>query len=116
VIAWNEAVEIACERGIRNELSSLQQSSRRHHPGILRRKDFRCPSCGEYDISYSVYEPGALNNLAANKRHDALDRAKIQAGYLGPPATSQLTIFEWLRTGTLREPLWVLLDLSGKWN
>ena len=48
-------------------------------PELFDGKTFRCPNCGEYDISYSVYQPGALKSLEANKRHDALGRAKIQA-------------------------------------
>ena len=27
-------------------------------PEFFDGKTFRCPDCGEYDISYSVYQPG----------------------------------------------------------
>ena len=48
-------------------------------PDFFDGKTFRCPICGEYDISYSVYEPGALKGSRDSQAHDALDRAKIQA-------------------------------------
>ena len=48
-------------------------------------KTVRCPSCGEYDIVGSVYEPGALKALAPAKRKDALHFAR-QLAPLGAPA------------------------------
>lgn len=39
-------------------------------------KTFRCPSCGEYDIVGSVYEPGALKALEPVKRQEVLHIAR----------------------------------------
>jgi hypothetical protein len=47
-------------------------------------KGFRCPHCGEYQISGSVYQPGLLKALKLPKREDALARAKLHA-HLGKP-------------------------------
>ena len=38
-----------------------------------------CPSCGEYEISGSVYAPGLLKALEPAKHKDALARAKVHA-------------------------------------
>jgi hypothetical protein len=48
-------------------------------PDTFDSKTFRCPTCGEYDIVHSVYDPGALKRLEEAKRRDALDRARILA-------------------------------------
>lgn len=40
---------------------------------------FRCPTCGEYQISGSVYSRGLLKSLELSKRKDALARAQLQA-------------------------------------
>jgi hypothetical protein len=37
----------------------------------------RCPACGEYEISGSVYEFSLLKVLEPTKRQDALARAKL---------------------------------------
>ena len=46
-------------------------------PHTFDGKTFRCPSCGEYDIVSSVYEPGSLKALEPAKRKDALAIARI---------------------------------------
>ena len=48
-------------------------------PHTFHGKAFRCPTCGEYDIVGSVYEPGALKALEPDKRKDALARATLVA-------------------------------------
>jgi hypothetical protein len=48
-------------------------------PHTFDGKTFRCPTCGEYDIVGSVYDPGTLEALDLSKRKDALARAKRQA-------------------------------------
>ena len=48
-------------------------------PHTFDGKVFRCPTCGEYDIVHSVYQPGALKALEPDKRKDALARAQIVA-------------------------------------
>lgn len=39
-------------------------------------KSIRCKSCGEYDISGSVYDPGTLQSLDPDQRLEALSKAK----------------------------------------
>ena len=51
-------------------------------PHTLDGKAFRCPTCGDFDVVGSVYEPGALKALEPNKRRDALDKARLHA-FLG---------------------------------
>ena len=46
-------------------------------PNTFDGKAFRCPSCGEFDIVGSVYEPATLKALPPDKRKDALARATI---------------------------------------
>jgi hypothetical protein len=46
-------------------------------PTTFNGKAFRCPSCGEFDIVGSVYEPATLQALPPDKRKDALARATI---------------------------------------
>ena len=40
-------------------------------------KTFRCPSCGDYDVTGSVYDTGLLYALNVPQRKDALARAKL---------------------------------------
>jgi len=46
-------------------------------PTTFDGKAFRCPSCGEFDIVGSVYEPATLKALPRDQRKDALARATI---------------------------------------
>jgi len=48
-------------------------------PNAFDGKAFRCPSCGEFDVVGSVYEPATLKALPPDKRKDALARATIVA-------------------------------------
>jgi len=48
-------------------------------PHTFDGKAFRCPSCGEFDVVGSVYEPATLKALPRDKRKDALARATIVA-------------------------------------
>jgi len=45
-------------------------------PNTLDGKSVRCPRCGEYDISGSVYDPGEFQNLDLERRGAALEKAK----------------------------------------
>jgi hypothetical protein len=38
---------------------------------------FKCPTCGEYEISGPVYETGLLKALEPTKRKSALARARL---------------------------------------
>lgn len=42
-------------------------------------KTVRCPNCGDYDISGSVYDAGALQRREPEERRGALDKAKRSA-------------------------------------
>ena len=39
-------------------------------------KSFKCPSCGEYDVAGSIYDPGTLQCLDPEHRMTALEKAK----------------------------------------
>ena len=42
-------------------------------------KSIRCTTCGDYDISGSIYDPGTLLKLEPDERKRALDKAKRSA-------------------------------------
>jgi hypothetical protein len=42
-------------------------------------KSVRCPACGEYDISGTVYDTGELQKLEPGARRTALEKAKASA-------------------------------------
>ncbi len=43
-------------------------------------KTIRCDSCGDYDISFSVYDPNTLADMDLERRIAALNRAKQSKG------------------------------------
>ena len=43
-------------------------------------KSIRCDSCGDYDISFSVYDPNTLADMDLERRIAALNRAKQSKG------------------------------------
>ena len=48
-------------------------------PNTIDGKSIRCPDCGEYDISGTVYDTGTLQNLERDQRRSALAKAKRSA-------------------------------------
>jgi hypothetical protein len=45
-------------------------------PNTIDGKSIRCPSCGEYEISGTAYDTGALQKLEPEQRQAALAKAK----------------------------------------
>lgn len=50
-----------------------------HLPNTIDGKSIRCPSCGNYDISWTVYDTGMLQKLEPAQRRSALEKAKRSA-------------------------------------
>jgi hypothetical protein len=48
-------------------------------PNTMDGKSIDCPSCGEYRISGTVYDTGALQKLEPEQRRAALGKAKSSA-------------------------------------
>jgi hypothetical protein len=48
-------------------------------PNTIDGKSIRCPSCGEYDVSGTAYDTGALQKLEPERRRAALAKAKSSA-------------------------------------
>lgn len=42
-------------------------------------RTIRCPSCGDYDVSDTVYDTGMLQRLTTEQRLRALEKAKTAA-------------------------------------
>ena len=45
-------------------------------PHTFDGKSVRCPTCGDYDISGSVWDPGKFQLLDSEQRLDALNKVK----------------------------------------
>jgi uncharacterized Zn finger protein (UPF0148 family) len=48
-------------------------------------RSIRCPSCGDYKVSDTVYDKGMLQKLEPEQRRSALEKAKRSAQQGKPP-------------------------------
>jgi anaerobic ribonucleoside-triphosphate reductase len=59
---------------------------------ISRYRSFCCPSCGDYEVSDTVYDTGMLQKLEPARRRSALEKAKRSATQDKRPKITSYTL------------------------